>query len=396
MSKEAFFPQAIFTPQPEQAQTRVFCSPGKYVQGPGVLGQIGKYLQPYGFTNVGLLASPGRHANEGLAVTQSLVDAGAASCPVTFRGECSLEEIDRLTAELRRQNVAALVVLGGGKCVDTGKCVAYRLDVPVVVAPTLASNDAPCSALSVLYTPEGVSQGVEFFPDNPLLVVVDTAVVAGASERYLVAGMGDAMSTWYEVKVCENNPLASNVMGARPTLAALAIGEVCARTLFSDGVSAAAAVRKSECTQALERVVEANTLLSGIGFESGGLAAAHGVAQGYTVIPEVEHNYLHGEMVAMGVLTQLALEQDKVELQKAAKFFAEIGLPIHLKQLGLDRSQSEKLNQLTEATSDFVYLENLPFAVTSDMISQAILDADAIGSEIAQSLGDTAYQRLHA
>ena len=59
----------------------------------------------------------------------------------------------------------------------------------MVICPTLASNDAPCSALSVIYTPEGVSEGVEFFPTSPAIVAVDTRIVAEAPVRYLVAGL---------------------------------------------------------------------------------------------------------------------------------------------------------------------------------------------------------------
>lgn len=82
---------------------------------------------------------------------------------------------------------------GGGKCIDAGKAIAHRLDVRVVIVPTLASNDAPCSALSVLYTPAGAYETVEFYPLNPLCVIVDTEIVAAAPEHYLVSGRGDAM-----------------------------------------------------------------------------------------------------------------------------------------------------------------------------------------------------------
>src|SRR5262249_41747291 len=158
----------------------------------------------------------------------------------------------------------------------------FRLGVPVAIVPTLASNDAPCSALSVLYTPAGVSSGVEFYPSSPALVVVDTAIVAAASERYLVAGMGDAMATWYEATVCLRNPRGISCVGARPTLASSAIGETCAATLYERGAAAAAAVRRGTVDAELDAVVEANTLLSGLGFESGGIAAAHGFAQSFT------------------------------------------------------------------------------------------------------------------
>ncbi|MFT5940151.1 MAG: glycerol dehydrogenase [Paraglaciecola sp.] len=52
-------------------------------------------------------------------------------------------------------------------------------------------------------------------------------------------------------------------------------------------------------TPALEHIVEANTLLSGLGFESGGLAAAYAIDNGLTILPAT-HNYYHGEKVAVG------------------------------------------------------------------------------------------------
>ena len=70
---------------------------------------------------------------------------------------------------------------------------------------------------------------------NPAFVIVDTEVIVNASERYLVAGIGDAMATWYEARVCEDNPVGSNLVGCRPTLAASAISEKCAQTLFEYG-----------------------------------------------------------------------------------------------------------------------------------------------------------------
>ena len=59
-------------------------------------------------------------------------------------------------------------------------------------------------------------------------------------------------------------------------------------------------------------MIEANTYLSGVGFESGGLAAAHALYNGLTAIPDA-HHYYHGEKVAFGTLTQLVLENAPVE-----------------------------------------------------------------------------------
>jgi len=328
----------------------------------------------------------------------SLRQAAIDAVMVTFQGECSVEEVARVVGVLQATTppVDCVIAVGGGKCVDAGKCVAARLAVPVVICPSVASNDAPCSAASVMYTPAGVGAGVEFFPQSPALVVIDTRIVAEAPVRYLVAGMGDAMATWYEARTCLQNPQARSVLGARPTLAASALGELCATTVFAEGVAAVDAVRRRDVTDALERIVEANTLLSGIGFESGGLAVAHSVARGFTVLPTVHQQYLHGEMVAMGLLTQLMVESRAAEAHQVAEFFAQVGLPIHLGQLALSSQDTASLRLVMETAMRLPYVRNEPFAVSADTLLVAVQQAHTLGQDLAQQAGDAAYCALYA
>ena len=393
----SYFPGSIFAPAAVNGRPtpRVFIAPQRYIQGPGVLEGIGRYLSLLQVTRVGILMSSRVSRNEGITVEASLAAAGRQACTGIFEGECSLPEIDRQVTQFRANQIDCVVALGGGKCVDAGKAVAFRLGVPVVVVPTLASNDAPCSALSILYTPEGVSDAVEFYPQSPAIVIVDTSIIAAAPERFLVAGMGDAMATWYEAHVCLHNKAAVTGVGARPTLASCTIGEACAHTLYAEGIAAAAAVSAGIVNDALESVVEANTLLSGLGFESGGVAAAHGVAQSYTSIPQVHANYLHGEMVAMGTLTQLMIEDRPEEALRVARFFASVGLPIHLGQISLDASDHQSLTRLVDGTLAFPYTANMPMPVTAVMLHKAIIDADALGRQVQAQSGDAAYRRLH-
>jgi glycerol dehydrogenase len=311
-----------------------------------------------------------------------------------FQGECSIEEITAHVEAFSNERVDCVIAAGGGKCIDAGKGVAFRLGTPVVIVATLASNDAPCSALSIIYSPEGVSTGVEFYPNSPAFVVVDTEIIAAAPERYLVAGMGDAMATWYEARVCLLNRSGVSTIGARPTLASCAIGEVCAQTLFKEGCAAAAAVAANTVNDSLETVVEANTLLSGLGFESGGLAAAHGIAQSYTAIPKVHANYLHGEMVAMGTLAQLMMESRPDEAARVAEFFATVGLPIHLGQLSLDAGDGSALEVLSQGTLAFPFIGNMAMPVTAELVRSAVLDAHRLGLSVAGKTGDAAYRRL--
>jgi glycerol dehydrogenase len=246
-----------------------------------------------------------------------------------------------------------------------------------------------------LYDPNGVSIGAEFFPDNPTMVIVDTGVVAAASERYLVAGMGDAMATWYEARVCFNNPKARSTVGARPTLASCAMGEICAHTLFDQGEAAAKAVAANKVDESLENIVEANTLLSGIGFESGGLALAHAIAQSLTAVPAAHASYLHGEHVAIGTLVQLMMEADQ-DAKRVAEFFARIGLPIHLGQMSIGLDDKSAMDIIVDSTMSWPTSHNMPMPVTPESILGAIACAHELGLQVAQSSGDEAYRRLHS
>jgi glycerol dehydrogenase len=274
--------------------------------------------------------------------------------------------------------------------------VAFRLNVPVVICPTIASTDAPCSAVSVMYTQDGVGKGPEFFPKSPALVVVDTQIIATSPLRHLIAGMGDALATGYEARTCFQNPSGRSMVGARITFAALALAELCAKTVFEDGKRAVEAIQRGEINASLERIVEANTLLSGVGFESGGLAAAHAMAAGLTVIPVLHRNFLHGELVGMGLIAHLILENDPDEAQRVARFLAEIGLPVHLEQFHLDSHKDgiALLEAMTAAINE-PFVNNEPFEVTPEMLLSALYEADRLGTKIVDDIGDDAFRRLH-
>jgi glycerol dehydrogenase len=262
---------------------------------------------------------------------------------------------------------------------DTARAAAAELDLPVVNCPTVASSDAPCSALSVLYTDEGVFQEYRFYRKSPDLVLVDTQVIAQGPPRLLVAGMGDALATWFEARTCVAGHVR-NMRGGASTQSALALAELCYRTLLEDGAAALGAVRTQVVTPALERLVEANTLLSGLGFESSGLAAAHAIHNGLTAAPAT-HGYFHGEKVAYGLLTQLVLEgQSRGVVEPVLRFATEVGLPITLAEIGLAELPRALLGQVAvRATATGETIHNEPFEVQPDMVADALLAADATG-----------------
>ena len=359
----------------------VFCSPSRYTQGPNATEKLGEEMKTLGLNGPVLIVA-GRSARTQLEAIwqQTLGRNGIRFTVHDFSGECTHSEIALIVSAARAGKVSTIVSAGGGKALDAGRAAAAKLGLPVVNCPTIASTDAPCSALSVIYNEKGEFQEFLIYGKNPELVLVDTQVIANAPVRQLVSGMGDALSTWFEARACAKSG-ASNMRGGSPTLASMALAELCYKTLLSDGVEALNSVKRKEITPALDRIIEANTLLSGLGFESAGLAAAHSVHNGLTAAPGT-HGFLHGEKVAFGVIVQLVLEKtDSTELEEVLSFSASVGLPITLREIGCGDLTQELLSMVAaRATAPGETIHNEPLQVTESMVAEAILEADATGN----------------
>lgn len=356
----------------------VIGSPSRYVQGRGELAHLYEHCEKYGKDLFVLVSASGKKRVEG-KIAQSVEDTGAKVVYEIFNGECSQKEIDRVVEAFKASGCSVVVGIGGGKIHDTAKAAAYYAGAPVVIVPTIASTDAPCSALSVIYTDEGVFDRYLFLPANPTVVLVDTDIVAAAPARLLVSGMGDALATYFEARACQASG-ASNCVGGKVTLAAMSLARLCYETLLADGLKAKLAVERHVCTKAVENVIEANTYLSGVGFESGGLAGAHAIHNGLTAIPET-HSLYHGEKVAFGTLVQLVLENAPLEeLEEVLEFCTEVGLPTTLADLGVENPTQEQLMEVAKlACADADTLHNMPFPVDADSVYAAILAADELG-----------------
>ncbi|MCE5336454.1 MAG: glycerol dehydrogenase [Desulfobacteraceae bacterium] len=358
----------------------VFSSPSRYTQGLNATRRLGGEMAGLGITGPALIVAGGS-ARAQLSSTweQSLGQVGCGFKIHGFGGECSLAEIARIRQAAEALGAKVIVGAGGGKVLDAGRATAAELSVPFVSCPTLASTDSPCSAVAVIYTEAGVVEQIRILPSNPVLVLVDTQVIVNAPPRLFASGMGDALATWFEARACVKSGSA-NVRGGSSTRSALALAELCYRTLLEDGARAMEAARARTVSPAFERVVEANTLLSGLGFESAGLAAAHSIHNGLTVAPET-HSFYHGEKVAFGTLSQLVLENSpRSEIDEVLAFCCAIGLPVTLAQIGLKNVARELLERIAlRSVQKDESIHNEPFEVSAGMVLKAIIDADELG-----------------
>ncbi|MCD7866017.1 MAG: glycerol dehydrogenase, partial [Clostridiales bacterium] len=335
---------------------KAFISPTKYVQGEDEILNLGYFVQTFGESAL-LIAHP-----DDVARVQAKLDAtsekfGVKFVTSNFKGECSRQEVARLQAVAKEQNCKCTIGLGGGKAIDTAKCVAEG--EALIIVPTIAATDAPTSHSAVLYTPDGAFDDYAYFKQSPSVILIDTTVIANAPTRFLVSGMGDALSTYFEARANVKSYTKVNAglpcgvreglcPEARGTKAAFALATLCYETLLTDGLKAKLACDGNVITPALENIIETNILLSGLGFESGGLGAAHAIHDGLTIL-EPTHKFMHGEKVAFGTLCQLALENaDMDEILEVLDFCDSVGLPICLEDLNVTEISNEELIAVAE------------------------------------------------
>lgn len=368
---------------------KAFICPTKYVQGEDEILNLGYFVKTFG-TSALLIA----HSDDVARIKEKL-DKTAEKFDITFvesafTGECSRQEVARLQEVAKANNCDCTIGLGGGKAIDTAKCVAEGK--ALIIVPTIAATDAPTSHSAVLYTPEGAFDDYAYYKQSPSVVLIDTTVIAKAPTRFLVSGMGDALSTYFEARA--NVQSYSNVNAGLPcgyregecapamgTNAAFALATLCYQTLLQDGVKAKLACDSNLVTTALENIIEANILLSGLGFESGGLAAAHAIHDGLTIL-EGTHRYFHGEKVAFGTLSQLVLENAPMkELKEVLDFCLSVGLPICLADIGVESITDEELLEVAKkACIPEESVHAMPLPITVEAVAAAIKVADLLGS----------------
>ncbi|WP_376100971.1 glycerol dehydrogenase (plasmid) [Roseomonas sp. CCTCC AB2023176] len=312
----------------------IFGSPRRYVQGPGALRAVGTEAARLG-RSIGLVADAQVMDLVGSTVAAAAQEAGLHFRALPFTGEVTLPEIERLVAACRgAEPPDVIVAAGGGKGIDTGKAVSSRLGARLITLPTVASNDSSTSHIMVLYDADHRLTGVERLPANPDAVIADTAVIARAPRVLLLAGIGDTVAKRFEAEACSAAG-GVNMFGGTPPRMALAIAEASWEILRADASAALDVAGGGTPTPALERVVEACLLMSGLAFESGGLSIAHAMTRGLTAVEPIA-GVLHGLQVAYGVLVQVALDRSRGdELADLLSFYAEVGLPRSLGDLGM-------------------------------------------------------------
>lgn len=288
-----------------------------------------------------------------------------------FGKDCTYAAVEKLR-ELDLYREADMVfAVGGGKALDTVKCLCIPDDKPVFTFPTIASNCSACTSVSIMYHDDGTFYRPHFFIRPSMHAFIDTEILAKAPCQYMWAGIGDTYAKYYEATISSRDEQLEHF-----TSLGVAVSRMCRDPLLQYGKKAFEDHKKGLCTYELEQVILAIVVTTGIAsifltkdctpdYNSG---LAHAVFYALTSYPVIEKKHLHGEVVGFGVLLALLVDQQYEEFEKVLELNKAIILPTSLDEIEITKAQwLECIGRIPEMSD----IAHYPYKVTVEMLKKA-------------------------
>ncbi|MBO1123468.1 iron-containing alcohol dehydrogenase family protein [Enterococcus entomosocium] len=343
-----------------------------YTIGADAYEKVNDIVKPYG-TNAVIIGGKTALEKAEDKIKAGLTSAVKVTDTLWYGGNSTYENVDQLLANPSVQAADVLFAVGGGRVCDTVKVVGEKAGKPVFTFPTIGSNCSPVTAVCVIYKENGEMQGLFFPSQPPTHAFIDSEIIAQAPDKYLWAGIGDALSKEIESTFSARGDELDYTDGL-----GIQIGKMCTERLLQYGTQALKDSAANQPSYAIEQVVldiiVTTGLVSVLVINDYNSALAHSFYYGTTVLEKME-DYLHGASVSYGVLALLQLDQQEALFQRIYAFMKENKLPVCLADMGLNAtSDLEAILDKAMTTNDIVHV---PYEITREMFKQAILDVEA-------------------
>ena len=345
----------------------------QYTDGIDCYDYIGDICRKYGKTCVIIHGEKAFKASKD-ELLPKIEEAGIAVLETCLYGhEATYENVDKLVAIKAVQDADMIFGVGGGKCLDTTKMVAHRLNKPVFTFPTIASTCAAVTKISIMYNEDSSFRDIFQLTTPPKHCFINTNIIANAPEVYLWAGIGDTLAKYVESTFSARNDVLTYTQEFGINAARL-----CFYPIIENGVKALEDAKKHVVSPELEKVavgilVSTGTVSITVGKDYNS-ALAHALNYGFTSRKHIEERHLHGEVVSYGTLVELMMDNQTEDLRISYDFYKKIGLPTCLKDLEFDLD--DPLDDVLSIAVVNSELEHTPYKVTKEMIRKAMLDLE--------------------
>lgn len=295
-----------------------------------------------------------------------------------YGGEASRENIESLKADSAVQKADMIFAVGGGKALDTCKVLGMETGRKVIAFPTIASTCAACTAVSILYHPDGSFAGPCFLPAPPAHTFIYTPVIAAAPCRYLWAGLGDTYAKYFESTMSSRGDELNHYHAL-----GVSVSRMCLDPLLSFGKKAMEDHRAGKVSDELEQVILTiivNTAIASILLTADHIidyntGLAHAIFYALTSFPDlpVEREHLHGEVVGFGVLALLLVDGRKDMFDTMLAFNRSVSLPTRLADIGVSAADLPRVLPQVLKMHD---IDHNPYPVTLEMLEKAFAELE--------------------
>jgi glycerol dehydrogenase len=343
-----------------------------YSIGSNVYEKISEICSPYGTKAVVIGGKTAINAVKEQIVSAIENSTITISDFLWYGGEACYENVEILMKNPAVQNAHMLFAVGGGKALDTVKCLGVKVNKPVFTIPTIASNCAPVTCVSIMYSKEGVFKEPFFFSKPPVHTFVNTTVLAKAPYKYMWAGMGDTYAKYFESSVSsrgEDNLVHYHRLG-------VVISQMCLEPILKYGAKALEDNKNGVSSYEFEQTVLSIVITTGIAsifltaehiidYNTG---LAHGIFYALTTYPHIEERHLHGEVVGFGVLILLLVDKQYDMFKRLYAFNESVSLPVSLSDIEISQDNLEDVISKAVLMKDS---EHNPYKITKDMLREA-------------------------
>ncbi|MDO4490618.1 MAG: iron-containing alcohol dehydrogenase family protein [Lachnospiraceae bacterium] len=285
--------------------------------------------------------------------------------------DCTYKAVERLRALPQYQEADMVFAIGGGKALDTCKCLCIDDDKPIFTFPTIASNCAATTSVSIMYNEDGTFLKPHFFIRPAMHAFIDTEVIAKSPAVYMWAGIGDTYAKYYEATISSIDENLEHY-----TALGVNVSQMCKEPILKYGKKAYEDQLNGRSSYELEQIVLAIVVTTGIAsifltrdftpdYNSG---LAHGIFYALTRYPVIEEKHYHGEVVGFGILFALLCDQNEEEFEKIYSFNKSIGLPVKLEDIEITEEQFRQILPELPTMSD---VRHYPYAITVEMMEAA-------------------------